>query len=326
MRIGIIGTGRIAKRFVPACEAVPGTEITAVYNPHEGSAEKFVDYIRQNQGDFNPTAASDIEILWERTDAVYVASPHETHYSYIIEAIEHGKHVLCEKPLTLKKAQAEEACWQAEKAGIVLMEGLKTVYCPGYRKVLELARDGTIGDIKYIDACFTKLEDPSKRELQDVRYGGSFTELGSYVLLPAMDIFGTEYNNIAFDPIINDKGVDTFTRTTVEYEDAMATLTCGLGVKSEGRLLISGTKGYIKADAPWWKTRHIEVHFEDESKTIAHDEPFEGDGLRYELGRFKELTTFPAEELKEKQTHERDRSTSMASIMERFLAKRGQSA
>ncbi len=102
----------------------------------------------------------------------------------------------------------------------------------------------------------------------------------------------------------------------------MATLVCGLGVKAEGRLLIGGEKGYIKVDAPWWKTTHTEVHFEDESKTISYDEPFEGDGLRYEIQSFLYMIRSDESTISDAMRDIMHRSITMSEIMEKFLLQR----
>ncbi len=322
MRLGIIGTGRIARRFVPECVAVSGIDVTVVYNPHSGKAQHFINDIWDIQASEQPVGISDIAGLWNRADAIYIASPHETHYGYIMEALKHGKHVICEKPMTLNGSQAEEAFEYARTHDAVLIEGIKTAYCPGYRKILDIINNGDIGEVRHMEACFTKLEKEDSRELNDTLYGGSFTELGSYVMLPVLDILGKDSRDISFDSINSDKGIDLFTKSDFRYKDSMATLLCGLGVKSEGRLIISGTRGYIKADAPWWKTSHIEVHFEDESKTIFYDEPFEGDGLRYEIQALLELIQSNKSERAGKIKYAEYRSVAMAVIMEKFLSGR----
>ena len=94
----------------------------------------------------------------------------------------------------------------------------------------------------------------------------------------------------------------------------MATVTCGLGVKAEGRLLIAGTKGYIVVPAPWWKTTQFEVHFEDPSKVLRYEEPFVGDGLRYELEEFITRCVSAKTECRD---HDENRSIFMAEMMER---------
>lgn len=274
--VGIIGTGRIANRFVPEAKFVSGLNVQNVYNPRRESAERFA-----NKWSLNPF--DDLEKFFEATDLVYIASPHETHFEYIKSALEHKKHVLCEKPMVLKKAQAEELFDYAGEQGLILFEGLKTAHCPGFNKLLGIVRNGKVGEIKNIEVCFTKLENPERRELIDLKYGGSFTELGSYVMLPIFKLFGTKFNSVRFETIDAANGLDIFTKISFEFPDGLATATCGLGVKSEGRLLIAGTKGYIVVAPPWWKTTSFEAHFEDPNQVEHYNETFLGDGLRYEL-------------------------------------------
>ena len=316
-RLGIIGTGRIAKRFVAECRFVNNVNIEAIYNPHKDSAESFVRLLWQASNDC-PLSFTQLGDLWEVVDAVYIASPHETHYYYIIEALMHGKHVLCEKPMCLSAAEAQKAFAIAASRGLILIEALKTAYCPGFRQVLDVLDDGVIGKPHYIEACFTKLESPNNRELTDIQYGGSFTELGSYVLLPMLAIFGNAYTSFDFKSITDQRGLDIFTKTNFSYDNSIATLTCGLGVKSEGRLLIAGENGYIIVPAPWWKTSHFEAHFEEPSEKIDYDCDFEGDGLRYEISYFIDRIFDGYRD----QTIE-NISVTMAGVMSEFLSSRG---
>ena len=312
-RVGIIGTGRIAERFIPEAKLVSGISTQGVYNPHTKSAERFADKWEIN-------FYKDLEEFYQASDVVYIASPHETHYQYIKTSLEHQKHVLCEKPMVLQKKQAEELFECAKERKLILLEGIKTAYCPGFHKLLGIACSGIIGNIRNVEACFTKLETQVSRELTDKKYGGSFTELGSYVMLPIFKIFGKEYNSLQFDSIRDEKGLDLFTRTTLSYPSGVATATCGLGVKSEGRLLIAGTKGYIVAEAPWWKTTYFEVHYENAEKIEKYSETFLGDGLRYEISDFLSMIN-GSNSSEFKLT--RGESVAMAEIMEKYLRKEG---
>lgn len=312
-RIGIIGTGRIAARFIPEARLVSGISTQGVYNPHTESTEKFAD-----QWEINAYAT--LEEFYEAVDAVYIASPHETHFGYIRDALSHGKHVLCEKPMVLQRKQAEELFAFAKEKALILFEGIKTAYCPGFHKLLGIACSGTIGNIRNVEACFTKLQKQDSRELTDTVYGGSFTELGSYVMLPVLKIFGKEFGEIHFDTIRDEKGLDIFTKTSFSFPSGIATATCGLGVKSEGRLLVSGTKGYVVAEAPWWKTSYFEVHYEDAGWVEKYSETFLGDGLRYEISDFLSIINGSSNS-EFKLT--RGESAAMAGIMERFLKEEG---
>ncbi len=312
-RIGIIGTGRIAERFIPEARLVSGVSTQGVYNPHRESAERFAKKWEIN-------AYLDREDFYEAVDAVYIASPHETHYEYIKDALAHGRHVLCEKPMVLSQRQAEELFSYAKEKGLILFEGIKTAYCPGFHKLLGIACSGTIGAIRNVEACFTKLVKRESRELTDTVYGGSFTEFGSYVVLPILKIFGREYDELRFDVIRGENGLDIFTKASFRFPSGIAAATCGLGVKSEGRLLAAGTKGYIVAEAPWWKTSYFEVHYEDADVVEKYSEIFLGDGLRYEISDFLSMINgSSSSEFK----LTRGESAAMAGIMERFLREEG---
>lgn len=308
-RVGIIGTGRIAHRFIPEAKLVSGITTQGVYNPHKESTERFARKWEIN-------GYTDLEKFYESIDSAYIASPHETHYSYIKSALEHGKHVLCEKPMVLKRSQAEELFSYAREHGLVLFEGIKTAYCPGFGKLLGIACSGSIGSIRNVEACFTKLESKNSREMTDLTYGGSFTELGSYVLLPILKLFGENFETINFEYIEGENGLDLFTKASVRYETGMAAATCGLGVKSEGRLLIAGTKGDIVVEAPWWKTRYFEVHYENPEEVEKYSERFLGDGLRYEISDFLTMINGTG---KSGFKLTRRESIVLADVMERFL-------
>lgn len=308
-RIGIIGTGRIAERFIPEAKLVSGINTQGVYNPHTQSAVRFADK-------WEISAYTDLEEFYKAVDLVYIASPHETHYGYIKASLEHGKHVLCEKPMVLKREEAEELFAYAREKNLVLFEGIKTAYCPGFHKLLGFASSGTVGNIRNVEACFTKLEGKETRELTDRVYGGSFIELGSYVMLPVFKLLGREFEELRFDTIKGENGLDIFTRASLRYPAGIATATCGLGVKSEGRLLISGTKGYIVAEAPWWKTTYFEVHYENPGEVEKYSERFLGDGLRYEISDFlSTINGIGSSEFK----LTRGESAALAGVMEAFM-------
>ena len=155
--------------------------------------------------------------------------------------------------------------------------------------------------------------------MTDTKYGGSFLELGSYCLLPVIKLLGCEYEETSFDSIYDESHIDLFTKVSLKFPKGLATVTCGLGVKSEGRLLIAGTKGYIVVEAPWWKTTYFEVHYEDAAKVEKYSERFLGDGLRYEISdMLNQINGNHKSEFK----LTRGESMVMADLMEEFLEKR----
>ena len=279
VELGIIGTGRIANRFVPESKYVSGVLLKGVFNPEIDLAKTFCV---QHELDFY---TSDFEEFTKKINAVYIASPHQTHADYVKKCLNKGLHVLCEKPIVLSKQEAIDLYALAKEKELVLMEAIKTAYSPGFIHLMSLVKSGAIGSIKDVDASFTMLKQGDLRELNPSQFGGSVTELASYTLLPIIKLFGVDYKNVQFFPYIKD-GIDLFTRGLLEYENGTAAFKVGLGVKTEGELIISGTNGYAYVPAPWWKIEHFELRFENMNQNKKYFYKFYGDGLRYELNEF----------------------------------------
>ncbi len=281
IRLGVVGSGRIANRFIPESKFVSGVTVEGVFNPHLDSAHSFAQ--RHELAFYSDDYAD----FLSRVNAVYIASPHETHYDYARQALRAGKHVLCEKPMVFTAAEAEELFALAREKHVILMEAIKTAYCPGFQRLVSCAKSGKIGQIVAVDAAFTKLVPPHMRAIQNRETGGSVTELVTYPLLAAFKLLGYDYEEIRFYSYFGQKGgVDLFSQLHLQYPGAVATAKVGLGVKSEGSLVISGTRGYIYVPAPWWKTEYFELRFENPNEVEKNFYKFSGDGLRYELTEF----------------------------------------
>jgi predicted dehydrogenase/glycerophosphoryl diester phosphodiesterase len=292
VKIGIVGTGRIAQRFVGECKTVAGVELAAVYHPRISSARFFAEQNRLcwqevAKGGNGLLLTDDMDIFLENVDGVYIAAPHETHESYVRQFLQAGKHVLCEKPFALSGAAAQEAYVLAAEQHLVCMEAIKSAYCPGMQGVFSLVEQGAIGMVYDVEATFTKIGSAAGREIWSP-CGGSFTELGSYTLFPVVRIFGTENTDTYRWSLDSAVGTDSYTKMAFSYPLGTATVKTGLGVKSEGELIIAGEKGYIRVPSPWWLTKRVEMHHEDPGRIECYDFPFEGSGLRYEIAAFRD--------------------------------------
>lgn len=310
LNLGIVGSGRIAPRFLAEAKFVSGVNVRAVYNPNRESALAFAarNELEAYYGEF--------EEFLNSVDAIYIASPHQTHYSYAKQAIEHKKHVLCEKPLTFTVKEARELYTLAEEEHVVLMEGIKTAYCPGFTQMMNVAKNGTIGEVRDVEACFSRITSPLVRERADLEYGGAFLEFGSYTLLPIFKLFGCDYESVEFDSIKDENGIDLYSKIHFKYQNGLALSKTGVGVKSEGQLVIAGTQGYILAESPWWLTRSFEVRFEDPNKIDRYSPKFLGDGLRYEISDFVSKINGNSQN---SYYLTREESIAMAGVVEKFI-------
>ena len=277
-RFGIIGSGRIAHRFVPETKVVNGANVVAVLNPDKEEADTFA--LR-----YGIEAYSDFDLFIQKVDVVYVASPHPTHYDYVRRCLLAGKHVLCEIPFTLNKEEAIELYRLAEERNLVLLEASKTAYCPAFGHIITLIKSGIIGDVVDVQASLSKQVQPPTRELDPTQAGGAMNEHAPLTVMAIIKLLGIEWKDVRFYSK-RDNGVDIYTKGVINYPHATSSFTLGIGVKTEGNLVISGTKGYVYVPAPWWLTDFFEVRYEDQSKNKKYFYSYDGEGLRYEIQEF----------------------------------------
>lgn len=273
--IGIVGSGRIANRFVPESKVVNGAQVTAVMNPDKKEGEMFAKT-------HDLKALSDYELFLNEVDLVYVASPHLTHYDYVKKALLADKHVLCEIPFVLSKEQALELYKLAEERNLVLLEASKTAFCPAFGHIVTLVKSGIIGDVVDVKASLSKMVEPPTRELDAGQAGGALTEHAPLTVMAIVKLLGIDWHDVSFHSRM-ENGVDVYTKGDINYPHATASFTLGIGVKTEGNLVVSGTKGYIYVPAPWWLTDFFEVRYEDQTKNKKYFYSYDGEGLRYEI-------------------------------------------
>ena len=313
VKMGIVGAGRIAKRFPKEAAVVSAIKITHVFDIDSSQSEKLINETRNSK--FEVQSSKSFEELVDSVDAVYIATPHLCHYEQTKYALEHGKHVLCETPLVLKEEQARELFKIAEENNVILLEANKTAHCPAFNHLITMIKSGWIGEVVDIEASESKVwGDPTLRELDPSQAGGSFYEMGSYPLLPIIKLMGTGYENLNFYSRM-ENGVDIYTKGVMRYPKAVCSFKLGLGVKTEGNLVISGTKGYAYVPAPWWKTDYFELRYEDQNKNKKFFYSWDGEGLRYEIQEFISCIynhRFSTARLRRKE------SIAMARIMEQF--------
>lgn len=312
VKVGVIGCGRMAERFPSEVDVVSGVEIVAAYDIDK---EHCNSYATRHDG-IKPCA--ELNDFYNLVDAVYIATPHLSHYDCIKRSIEAGKHVLCETPMVLKRDEAKELYELAEKNGVILLEANKTAHCPAFNHLMVIIKSGLIGEVVDIEASLSQLLDKNGREFDPKQAGGSMYEEGSYPLLPIVKLMGINYENLNIYSRM-ENGVDIYTRGVFHYPKATCSFKVGLGVKTEGSLVISGTKGYAYVPAPWWKTDYFELRYEDQNANKKFFYKWDGFGLRYEIQEFISCIVnkrFSSARLRRKE------SICMAQVMEQFAQRK----
>lgn len=231
-----------------------------------------------------PVVTNSYDELYSCCDAVYIISSPEKHRDDVVKSLNAGKHVLCEAPIALSVTDYQYLIQTAKNRNLILMDGIKTAYSTAFNRMILLIKGGLIGKVVSVDATCTSLRDLS----DGADKWNAMTFWGPTGLLPVFDIFGT---NIRQKEIIShvksdDQTCDLFSKINLLYRDSVASVKIGQGVKSEGELIVSGTKGYIYVPAPWWKTDYFEVRFENQSENRRFFYQLEGEGIRFEILSF----------------------------------------
>lgn len=264
---------------------------------------------------------NDYEHLLDTVDSVYIVSHPKEHYNHIRVALEKGKHVLCETPITLDGAQCEELFSIAINNNCILMEAAKTAYTTAFERLILLAKTGKIGEILDINATCTKktyIQNYSKTDIN--KNWNTITEWGPLGLLPIFKIFGCNYRDLRITSRLlnNTEDYDIYTKIDFLFEKATASVKVAKGAKSEGELIITGTDGYIYVPAPWWKTDYFEIRFENQSENQRYFYQLDGEGIRYEIVAFvKAIETGHSDFY-----ISRDISKAIANVMEKYYTRK----
>ena len=300
IKLGLAGEAPIIRKFIRECNYVNGIEIGGIYTKNK-------ELIKEDL-----FVMDSYEELLDHVDAVYVVSLPQLHYKYIKQAINQGKHVLCESPISLSEVESKELFELARIQNYVLMDSLKTAYSIAYSRLLLLIKSGHIGDIYSVDATCTSLQEMNENSWN------SICSWGPTAMLPVFNLLGTKYKSKTIVSHLDMKGNDEFTKISFTYAHAVASIKVGKGVKSEGELIISGTKGYIYVPAPWWKTDYFEIRYEDSSQNKRYFYQLDGEGIRYELVAF----TKAIETRKNVSYIEQDVSDAICKVIEDFYNKK----
>ncbi len=281
LRIGMVGNSAVLNKFEQESHYVNGVSISGYFTTDDSDLS---DEIKNN---YQKTSL--FEALLKMSDAVYIVSHPKKHYELIKQALMAGRHVLCESPIAINMKEFEELQYLAKERGLILMDSIKTAYSTAYNRMLVLAKSGKIGDIISVDTICTSLSDLERKTKRGTNLGelwNSICAWGPTAMLPIFQLLGTEYVSKQITSHLISEDFDTFTKIAFVYPHAVASLKVGKGVKSEGELIISGTKGYVYVPAPWWKTDYFEIRYENPADNRRYFYQLEGEGIRMNILAF----------------------------------------
>ena len=280
LRLGLVGESTILRKIVNESSYVNGLIIAGAFSEEQETLKTILE---------NVPVYDSYEELLEQSDAIYLITSPIHHYEDIKAALKMGKHVLCESPIALSGSQCRELFELARLNKCILMDAIKTAYSTAYHRMLLLVKTGIIGEPKCIDATCTSIKEFDQSDTKKAKYTwNSISAWGPTAMLPVFQVFGTDWIDERILTCIESEEYhyDSFTKIDFHYPGAVASVKVGQGVKSEGELVISGTKGYIYIPAPWWKTEYFEVRFEQPENNRRYFFQLDGEGIRYELVAF----------------------------------------
>lgn len=281
VRWGILATGRITQQFASDFSRVSNGVVTAVAARRMEAAEKFA----ATWG--IPSAYGSYEAMLEdpQIDAVYIATPHTLHARNSIDAVQAGKHVLCEKPFAISRAEAGEVFRVAEGSDRFVMEGMWTYFLPAIQKALSWVEEGRIGKPLQIKADFGYPQlpyDPKRREYDADLAGGCLLEMGIYPVALAWLFMQRDPERIQVSAHRAPNGVEDDLNILYDYDSASGDARAVLGTSFRSKLrnwaYIIGEDSYIAIPDFWrasecflYRLDECIEHFEDKRDTFGFD-------------------------------------------------------
>lgn len=251
VRWGIISTAKIGmEKVIPAIQAASNCDVVAIASRLPGRAADAADLLGI------PSSFDTYQDLLdaEDIDAVYIPLPNDQHAEWAMRAARAGKHVLCEKPLAMSAAQAEEIVQACSEAGVLLMEAFMYRHHPTWVTTIDLVRSGAVGEVQAVHSWFSYFnDDPSNIRNQIEHGGGALMDIGCYCISLSRLVFEDEPSTIEAivkrDPVL---GVDTVTSAVLAFpRGGQAVFTCSTRAEDSQGVHIIGTGGRIEIDIPF---------------------------------------------------------------------------
>ena len=274
---GIIGTGGIAKAFTEDIKRIKNHRVSAVLSRSIKTANAFSSELQYCNG-FDDM---DLFLNDSNIDAVYVATPNTFHCQQTIKSLNAGIPVLCEKPFSMNRKEAELMVKTSEDNRVALLEGMWMRYLPHINIILKVISEGTIGDIESVSACHGQnLRNSTNPRLWTKELGGgALLDLGIYVVSFVHMVLGMPKDIVAKSVFI-DQGVDAKTSMIFKYDNGViATLNCSMYDSQPNRHIISGSNGYIEVEPTFYAPTSLKVCTND-GEIISYPNKYIGHGLR----------------------------------------------
>jgi xylose dehydrogenase (NAD/NADP) len=248
IRLGLLSTAHINRLVIPAARASEKVELVAVASRDQHRAEEYAARwgIERAYGSYEALLAD------PDVDAVYISLPNHLHCEWSIRAVEAGKHVLCEKPLSRRAADVERVFDAAERAGRLVTEAFMYRHHPQTARLVALVREGAIGELRLVRSAFSyALYDPENIRLRPEAEGGGLMDVGCYCV-SASRLLAGEPERVFGEAYVGPSGTDWVFAGLMRFPgDVLALFDCGTSLPERDELEAIGTEGSLFLDDPW---------------------------------------------------------------------------
>jgi xylose dehydrogenase (NAD/NADP) len=275
---GIISTANINRNVIPGARASPKVDLVAVASRDQARADKYAKTwgIQRAYGSYDALLAD------PGIEAVYISLPNSMHCEWAIKALEAGKHVLCEKPLSRHASDVEAAFDAADRAGRMLSEAFMYRHNPQTKRAKQLVAEGAIGELRLIRAAFSfSLYDDDNIRLSTALEGGALMDIGCYAVSGSR-LFGGEPEKVYGEAWFGPSGTDWVFAGTLRFPgNVLALFDASTAMTARDELEAIGSEGSLFLDDPWHcKAPGIELRRQGRVQRIELDP---ADSYRLEL-------------------------------------------
>ena len=302
LRWGVVATGNVAVKVTEDIARLEDAVLHAVSSRSKAAAAQFADQFGFTRAYFDDGPVKGYHLLIDdpEVDVVYIAAPHAQHYGIARDALLGGKHVLCEKSLTINAREAEDLIALASSRGLFLMEAVWTRFLPCINRIWSILADGELGEVRWVqaDLGFRAPPDPASRLWDPDAGGGALLDLGVYPLTLAVGALGFP-RGVSAAGALNGDGVDGQNALLLTYASgASAQLASSLVSECTRTATISGTEGWLRTGTPLHNPVELTVQPRAREQRVERF-PQIGNGYTYEL---REVTRCIQEGLTESPT------------------------
>ncbi len=268
LRWGILGAAKFAQdQMGPAIHAAQGARLDALATSSPDKVAPFMAFAPDLRVHDNYEAL----LADPQIDAVYIPLPNHLHVDWTLKALEAGKHVLCEKPMTLKAAQFDRILDARDATGKLVAEAFMIVHHPQMIRAREIIAAGTLGRLRHVAVTFSFYnDDPGNIRNKPEAGGGALPDIGVYAFGSVRFLTGQEPQKITHAKIHRENGVDIFAQVAAAFDGFDYSATVSMRMFPRQEIVIHGEKGVLRLSCPFNPTVHsqAELHLETAQNAV----------------------------------------------------------